>query len=541
VESDAIAGTVQGALPVEWKTVLDNLPEAVIVTDLSGTVSYANRQAGLLTGFDAHLGLVGMRLEDPRVLGDPAEDTDWSFDAALFGGHPLRDFQLRRLFRGEVRWLTVDAIPLSTAMGGRAGFIFVLRDGTEQHALETEQRWVHRELVAARERVDELLRLSEALNVIAEAIHGSIDPAEALERVLEEAMTVTDADVALVELHERDRWNPIVKASRDPAAAKRLIDRHQKARDDEGYATWPVQATVAGGSAPFTMVRAPLRIHGRLRGALTLLYDGRTDIPESTLGFLGKVAATVTLALENARLYEQEHHIAVTLQDALVVAPSHVEGVRFSHRYASATQAAWVGGDFFDVFPMPRDEVGLVIGDVSGKGIEASTLASFARQLIRAFAQGEPYPSRVLARVNDLVYRISAHEEFVTIFFGVLRLRDGLLRYTNGGHPAPIVVSEGSVWQLPGVSPMVGAFYEVDFTVEEQRLDTDATIVMYTDGLTEAKRDDVLYSQERLVEFLANRRPIDIGMLPSAILADVAEYASGALRDDIAIFCCQRV
>ena len=140
--------------------------------------------------------------------------------------------------------------------------------------------------------------------------------------------------------------------------------------------------------------------------------------------------------------------------------PESLDGIDFAHAYHSASEAARVGGDFYDLFALERSRVGITIGDISGHGIDAAALTSLVKNGIRVEAtQEDRPPDEVVTRVSRLLLDGSAPEIFATVFYGVLDLADGLLLYCNAGHTMGCVLRSGGegVTHLPANSPLAGA------------------------------------------------------------------------------------
>jgi PAS domain S-box-containing protein len=287
----------------------------------------------------------------------------------------------------------------------------------------------------------------------------------------------------------------------------------------------------------------PLVAEGTVTHVLALAYNEPRSFDEADSGSAERMSAAMSLALTNARLYERERRIADRLQGALLALPDEIAGVEFSHAYHSASDAARVGGDFYDIFKLGQECVGVTVGDVAGKGLDAAVLTSLAKNTIRAHAN-EPgkTPSRILALANDVVYRSTPPESFVTLFFGILDCRDGRLVYANAGHTAAAIVrAGGELDRLPVTGPLLGAFEGVTYRECDILLDLDDVLFLYTDGLTEARRDGTLYGEDRLCEFLSTTRNASAKQLVEDVVADVMTFSGGQLRDDLAILAVKRL
>lgn len=291
-----------------------------------------------------------------------------------------------------------------------------------------------------------------------------------------------------------------------------------------------------------SLVEIPLERAGRPFGVLGLGAPGVAEWREGgrELALLRTFGNEVTTVLENARLYENERFIADTLQQSLLTIPDRVDGLRAAHCYHAATQTARVGGDFYDLFELV-DRSGIVIGDVAGHGLDAAVLTSLVKNAVRAHAD-EPgkSPASVCELTNELVVKESRPEAFVTLFVGVVDHESEELTYCNAGHTTgAILKADGDIVRLPSTSILVGAFAGAIFEEERVPFTIGDTIVLYTDGLTEARRERELYGEERLFRLLGELTDTSPGTVVQRLFDDVIEYTGGELSDDLAILAVQ--
>jgi serine phosphatase RsbU (regulator of sigma subunit) len=239
---------------------------------------------------------------------------------------------------------------------------------------------------------------------------------------------------------------------------------------------------------------------------------------------------------ELSRLYEAERNIADTLQEALLTVPTKIPGAAFGHLYRSAgTEIGKVGGDFYDVFEIEPGKINLVIGDVSGKGLQAATLTSLIRNTIKAYSYEQSSPATVMAMTNAVVVKSSAGSMFATVFFGSLDMASGALTYCCAGHPPPLIKRRsGAVSVLETPSPAVGVLAAFRYADRQEILNKGDALVLYTDGLIEARCGGSLFGESRLRVFLEGRPPMPAGRLPQAIFDETARL-NCRLRDDLAI------
>jgi GAF domain-containing protein len=292
-----------------------------------------------------------------------------------------------------------------------------------------------------------------------------------------------------------------------------------------------------------SFIAFPVLHRDEVTGVVAFSYDrAKEPLGDEEMGFLTRLAFMIGVAEENTRLYQNAHRIAETLQEALIAMPAQVRGVEFAHAYRSATEAERVGGDFYDVFELSQDHVGLTIGDVAGKGISAAVLTSLVKYTIRAHATEKgKTPSDVLALTNEVVLKATPTESFVTVFFGILDCRDGRLVYSNAGHTtAALVERDGIVARLGVTGPLLGAFPNVAFGQSETRLDFEELLFLYTDGLTEARRHGEFYGQERLFELLGGLSEGSAADVVGTVTQAVTVYSDNLRRDDMAILAVRR-
>jgi phosphoserine phosphatase RsbU/P len=233
---------------------------------------------------------------------------------------------------------------------------------------------------------------------------------------------------------------------------------------------------------------------------------------------------------------EVQRSIAETLQQALLSVPAQVPGLSFGHLHRSATEHAQVGGDFYDLFLLPDYELGIILGDVSGRGIEAANLAALVKNTVKAYAHWQGTPAQVLADTNHLLLQSSGEERFVTAFFGRLNLKTGELEFSSAGHPPPALrTAKGEVRLLEQVGRALGILPDATFPDAQARLAPGDLLLLYTDGLTEARRDGQMFGERRLMKYLATQDGVPTAEVPAGLLQEALAFTGGPLKDDLAI------
>ncbi len=232
--------------------------------------------------------------------------------------------------------------------------------------------------------------------------------------------------------------------------------------------------------------------------------------------------------------YGDERQIADALQTALPC-PEWPQGVGLGHTCRSATEGAGIGGDFYDVFELGHGSLAVVIGDISGRGIRASSLMAVARNTVRAYALDGGGPCQVMAKTNKIICRSSTESDFMTMFYAELNTATGQMNYCNGGHPPALIKREnGDIRQLSANSPIVGAFPEFTFSSTEETIQQGDILILYTDGVIEALGKGARFGLKNLLGLV---RECDAGpaALPDLILSKITDFTGDHLTDDTAI------
>ncbi len=288
----------------------------------------------------------------------------------------------------------------------------------------------------------------------------------------------------------------------------------------KGIAPWGKEFTISITSSP---VRDAT---GRILGATTIFHD---------------ITERVEFERQRQELLEREHHIAEVLQQTLVPPKRHynMDGCRISVIYQAAAQEAEVGGDFYDVFDLQDGKVGIVIGDVVGKGLTAAIRVASARHAIRSYAFLDPHPAAVMTLANEALSREQFEDGLgmLTAIFAVLDVRNGSLSYASAGHEPPFIRrSDGAVEELDHIGRALGILPGYDYVEGGCTLRRGDQATLLTDGITEAldsRRD--MFGREGVAEYLASSTPASIDDLARGILESARSFAGGPLRDDAAI------
>ena len=247
------------------------------------------------------------------------------------------------------------------------------------------------------------------------------------------------------------------------------------------------------------------------------------------------------LTQERLLAIRQELGVAARIQQSIVPCtfPPFPERRDFD-LHAHMIPAKEVGGDLFDFFLLDPDHIGIVIGDVSGKGVPAAIFMAVATALLRAYALQRLSPGECLQQLNESLAAKKTSWMFVTLFYGILNTRTGEFRYASGGHNPPYLFSpKEGVRQLPSElnGMVVGVMPGVSYQTASVQIAPGDAILLYTDGVTEAiNQKEEFWNEEGLEEFLARRNGASVEQVVTDLHAAVAHFADGMPQaDDITV------
>jgi serine phosphatase RsbU (regulator of sigma subunit) len=287
----------------------------------------------------------------------------------------------------------------------------------------------------------------------------------------------------------------------------------------------------------------PLISQGKPLGLINVASAEWQLLTRADLQFLSAASAQLVIALERAHFYEVAERRRVILDKELETAREVQAGLMpgkmpdipgFS--LANAWHPAWeVSGDFFDIFPMDENHWGIVIGDVVDKGTAAALYMAMVHSLIRSGALRHRSPAAVLMEINQTILKQISSGIFVTIFFGVLDVKAHTLLYANAGHNPPVLRrASGILEELAGTGSVVGIIRGMQLSESTITLERDDTVVMYTDGVTEARRTSGEEYGIRCLTAAISVAPKLAGELLAYVEADLKNFTQGArFKDDV--------
>lgn len=428
-------------------------------------------------------------------------------DAEVF----TRIYRLRTA-AGEYRWFRTRAVPVRT--DGRVA------------------QWVGTET-----DIDDGMRARDRLDVLAQAtfaMNAATEPEGEL-TALADAMVPEFADVCRVYLVDPRRGDERAVTGRrsvvrtgpgipeSPMTDTRFVfgPGHPIARsvrsgepvfgpvptDEQGWHPTPDMRHWSLGIDAHSVLVTPVLSGGSVVAAL--LFVGCADRPrftEDDLGLVAELGVRASAAVERAVAFQQSRQVAVALQSAMLSQPPEVASCAIEARYLPAAAGLAVGGDWHDAFVLPGGDLAVGVGDVASHDLPAAATMGQLRSMLRALADGTGPPSSAVTRLDDVATRLAV-TRFTTLVHGhLIRCADGLrFRWCNAGHPPPVLVPPGGTPRfLTGhVGPVLGVAPGTVRHDSEVPLPPGATLLLYTDGLVERRRDPDDRAGAELLELVA--------------------------------------
>ena len=449
----------------------------------------------------------------------------------------------RRLGESETALVAALAAPLAVAV--------------QNARLHEQARAQEEELTAVLETERLVSRRVNALYEISRSFAQTLSLDHTLAAVTETLVKELNVDAAVIRVPDErgDQFVPRavhVADSRLADAVRAILERPQPRppRTHEPTMLDAVRSERLGGAhallLPFllggaTAALLPIATAGELLAQLTILsLDPATPITPETLATARTIAQQAALAIDNARLYQQQKQFAETMQRSLLPRerPS-TAGLEVGAVYESAAQVD-VGGDVFDFLELRDGRLAVVLGDVTGHGIDATADMAMAKFVFRSLAREHSEPSAFLAAANEVVVGEIAIGKFITMVYVTIGPAGEVL-CASAGHPEPrLVTADGAVTGLACGGLALGIDAPQVYEQVSAELEPGGMVVLYTDGVIESRSGRELFGLERLDEVLSVNAALPAQQLADAVLAACQGFAGGDLPDDCAIVVLRR-
>jgi PAS domain S-box-containing protein len=503
------------------RLVLDTAPDAFIALDRHGQITTWNAAAERLFGWTKDEA-IGRTMRDLVVPPEFRDRHDERRRALVEGDVPVATerFEVEFVRRDGQRFPGQATVSRGEARGEVfiSGFI---TDVTERLRQQAEREALLREQAARAEaeRMAELVGGMQAL-VDAALAHRSLDGI--LRDLVAQVRGVLDAADAVIYLSDEDDGLTVGAAT---------PSRHDGA--DE-FAAWVAESREAMLAGDDRLIGVPLLAEGVVTAVLVAGAEPPREFGGEDLTLLRLAAERVGLAIAHARVYEREHRIAETLQRSLL--PDRLPdlpGLEVAARYLPAASEAEVGGDWYDVIPIAGGAVGLVMGDVAGKGLAGASMVGRLRSALRAYALEGEDGGRVVERLNRLLWTEADESQMATMLYVIIDPAASTVRWVNAGHPPPLLIRGGEVDFLRGDSSVpLGVLPFPTYEEVVAPFSPGQSLLLYTDGLVERPGEHLDDGLERLASCVR-----DAPESPQSLLDHLVDnlVPAGGAPDDVAL------
>ena len=276
----------------------------------------------------------------------------------------------------------------------------------------------------------------------------------------------------------------------------------------------------------------------RRRGVLLMRLADQEPFDDMEYDYLAHMMHDYELSRKGITAKREERRIAQALQRGMESRLQEVPGITSDALYSSATQQALVGGDFFELIRLPDDRAVMILGDVSGKGVEVASVAALVKTALSAYAWEGMSPARMVRALNGMLLSFSRVETFATMFVARIDLRSGRAVYCSAGHPPAMVyrAQAGEVELLSRQSGVVGAFQSMSYHEGRFAFEKGDMLFLYTDGAIEARNAaGDFFGEDRLRELVLTVAPQGVHGFCQRVLYELDRFTDSALNDDIAL------
>ena len=454
----------------------------------------------------------------------------------------------RELTENEEQLLRALAAQLAVAVqNARLHEETKLADEERKEALESERESSRR--LQALYEISRVFSESLSLELTLEAVTRTIVETLGVDAASLRMPDARGASLDLVAMHVRDERmsepmrailslpQPLTPVRPNVFRSGRALMLDPRTARSLGPAHEPLVPFLEKGS---TAAVIPLATQAEILGTLTLVsLDPDRPVGGATLEAASSIAGQAALALDNARLYQQQKQFADSMQRSLLPREQpQAAGLDIGAVYASSARMD-VGGDVYDFLELADGKLAVVLGDVTGHGIDAAADMAMAKFVFRSLAREHSEPSDFLAAANEIVVEEIGDGKFITMLYVTADGRKGELVCASAGHPPPRVVRDGAPVPLGVRGLALGIAGGQAYEVERVQLEPGDAAVLFTDGLLEARRDGELYGEARLDASLARHASLPAEQLAVAVVEDCRAYG-GDLTDDCAVVVLKR-
>jgi serine phosphatase RsbU (regulator of sigma subunit)/anti-sigma regulatory factor (Ser/Thr protein kinase) len=494
------------------------LSQATTSLDVSNTcLEHALRAAGAEAGFVVLQTSEGVELDVVTTHGyDDDELEAWCaasssddvpFARVLASGEPVWALTADEMaaFTGIVEgrargWIS---LPLKTRRGTIGALHLSLR--TSRVVSDAEREWLESmvsqcgqalERSGLFEEEQRSRLLAERLQNVTALLSNAVTPSDVASVIVEQTAAAVEASSVTLAAVRDDELGSQLGSVGDRAITASVLELGVSAESPAGRALRERRPIVLnhdsegpGDEAVGTVLLVPLVAGRRANGLLLAAWREPRRLTSENTAIVEALAGQAALAMDRAQQFESEQTIAETLQrSVLPVSLPQVDGVQMAARYLPGSAQLDVGGDWFDALRLHDGRLGLVVGDVVGKGVQAAASMAQLRNAIRAFSVERLKPSSMLGRLNLLATDV-LETSFATLVYLVLDPATGTCRFSSAGHPPPLLLRpDGRVEYLEHARGLpLGTGVESKYRQETVELGAGSLVLLYTDGLVERR------------------------------------------------------
>ncbi len=461
----------------------------------------------------------------------------------------------RQVQSTDGRWFIMRIMPYRTLDNVIDGVVITFSDITKPKHLETA--------------LTQSGSLSRALNIIHVAISSSLDFEEVMHAVVVKAAQAIGVELGMIAMREGGQWVvryvsdeaklPLgVRFTAEQAPYHALISETTEptAINDTGKDPG-ISSEMCADYGMRSILGIPLISGRKLLGVLSLVSTSKPiSFTDTDMDFAHKLGLAVSLALDNSRLYEAERQAKLDaeevrlllaedhsmLQRALLPGEPHITAqYQLATKFIPGAAGKQVGGDFYDVFETEDGKTAILIGDVSGKGVESAAMAAATRSTVRAFTYDLGDPAQALNHTNAVINQSPTYEHFATAFLAVLDPVTGQFTYANAGHPPSMIRRAGGKVDLlkDGQLP-IGVEGGIEYVLHDSCLAAGDQLIMYTDGISEARMGSDMLDIDGIANILGKCGKCSAEETLEALFEAALRFDGGHLADDAAVVIIER-
>lgn len=396
-------------------------------------------------------------------------------------------------------------------------------------------------------KVKELATIFEVGKAVISTLHFD----KVLDEVVENIMKVVHSDAVSIMLLDEDREELTIKTMKGLGSHH----YHEKVKIGEGVAgiaaktghpmilidSKKVKSIISFPKRVKkdnlkTILSVPLQAKGRVIGLLNLYAKDIYYYSKAEVNLLSTLANQAAVAIENAILYREQYEIAQIIQSSLMPEfDIKFSGVDIGSKYIPSLK---ISGDYYDLVPLEDKKFAVYISDVAGKGTDAAIYTVRGKYVLKSFSNVKYEPKEVLTNLNRILYPETEAEKFISVFYAIVDLGGNNISYSSAGHEPAILykTKDNEIKMLSSDGMLIGVEEKVDYGQNTVSLEKDDVLVLYTDGITEARsKDGEFFGVDRLKDIIVDHKYLSSQKMTEKIYNEVQKFSPKKLGDDFTL------